>query len=41
MAKLVSDGELEMPEDGKEGDDKIVLSKILEVSVTTSSKATH
>ena len=41
MAKLVTDGELEIPEDGKEGDNKIVLEDILKVTVTTSSKATH
>ena len=41
MAKLVSDGELEIPEDGIEGENKIELSEILKVSVTTSNKAKH
>ena len=31
MAKLVSDGELEIPEDGIEGDNKIELSEVLKV----------
>ena len=41
MAKLVSDGELDLAEDGKTGDDKIDLAEILKVTVTTSGKAMH
>ena len=41
MAKLVSDEELEIEEDGKVGDNKIDLAEILKVSVTTSSRAKY
>ena len=39
IAKLISNGELEMPEDGKSGDNKIDLAEVLKYTVTTSSKA--
>lgn len=41
MAKLIGEGELESKEDGKEGENKIVLEDILKVTVTSSSKAVH
>ena len=41
MAKLVSDGELEIEEDGKVGDNKIDLAELLKVTVTTSSSAKY
>ena len=41
IAKLISNGELEMPEDGKSGENKIDLAEVLKSTVTTSSKAAY
>ena len=41
IAKLIGNGELEMPEDGKSGENKIDLAEVLKSTVTTSSKAAY
>ena len=41
IAKLIRNGELEIPEDGKTGDNKIDLAKVLKATVTTSSTADY